>query len=117
MPLWLTSTQTTSHIVEKSESDDSHSDTMEDVPLKIEVRLYKGSVKELSLKALCQVIDEFLGQFAEIDDPHTVLSSIQAQQSLYRVLLDSAVQTNFQILASKDMGHAVVRASTSREPI
>ncbi|OWY95241.1 hypothetical protein PHMEG_00034803, partial [Phytophthora megakarya] len=76
--------------------------------------VYQGKVEELTLKDLCAVIDEFLGTFDSTCDPDCILSTIQAQPSVHRALLDTAVDGNFQHLRAKAFGHAVLRESSYR---
>ncbi|KAG6612343.1 uncharacterized protein IUM83_10601 [Phytophthora cinnamomi] len=82
------------------------SDTVEQIQ---NSSVYQGSVEELSLKDLCSVITEFLGTFDSNTDPDSVVSAVQAQPSLHRVLLDSASPGNFLSLRAKAFGHAVLR--------
>ena len=76
--------------------------------------VYQGSVEELSLTDLCTVIDYFLRNFDSASDPDTVLSSVQAQPSLFPALLDTKAASNFQLLRAKVFGHAVLRVAATR---
>ncbi|KAI9990431.1 hypothetical protein PInf_021402 [Phytophthora infestans] len=76
--------------------------------------VYQGNVEQLSLKELCAVIEDFLGSFSLVTDPDTLLSTVQAQPSLHRVLLDSKAEGNFHHLRTKAFGHAVLRELTTQ---
>ncbi|KAE9189975.1 hypothetical protein PF002_g24896 [Phytophthora fragariae] len=57
---------------------------------------------------------EFLGSFNSDSDPDKTISSIQAQPSLHRVLLDTKAPGNFLALRAKAFGHAVLRELSTR---
>lgn len=71
--------------------------------------VYQGSVEKLSLKDLCAIIDDFLKSFDSLSDPDEIMSTVQAQPSMYRVLLDTKASNNYQQLRAKAFGHAVLR--------
>jgi hypothetical protein len=77
--------------------------------------VYQGNVEQLSLKELCEVIENFLANFATETDPDSTLATLQAQPSLHRVLLDTKEPGNFQHLRGKAFGHAVLRVVSTRE--
>ncbi|KAI9910666.1 hypothetical protein PsorP6_010167 [Peronosclerospora sorghi] len=77
-------------------------------------KVYQGNVEKLSLKKLCSEIEQFLGSFDSSTDADNVMSSIQAQPSLHRALLDSASEENFQHLRHLAFGHAVLRVASTR---
>ena len=77
--------------------------------------VYQGLVEHLTLHELCDVIDEFLRTFDSETDPDNVMSTIQAQPSLMRVLLDTKASGNFQYLRAKVFGHAVLRVAATRQ--
>ncbi|KAE9334532.1 hypothetical protein PR003_g13470 [Phytophthora rubi] len=68
----------------------------------------------MSLKNLCLVIEDFLGSFNSDSDPDKTISSIQAQPSLHRVLLDTKAPGNFLALRAKAFVHAVLRELSTR---
>ncbi|ETN04261.1 hypothetical protein PPTG_23662 [Phytophthora nicotianae INRA-310] len=76
--------------------------------------VHQGNVEQLSLQELCAVIEDYLGSFCSLTDPDTVLSTVQAQPSLHRVLLDSKAEDNFHHLRVKAFGHAVLRELSTR---
>ncbi|KAI9990780.1 hypothetical protein PInf_018349 [Phytophthora infestans] len=76
--------------------------------------VYQGNVEQLSLQELCAVIEDFLGSFSSAMDPDTVLSTVHAQPSLHRVLLDSKAVSNFHHIRSKAFGHVVLRELSSQ---
>ncbi|KAL7996331.1 hypothetical protein Plhal703r1_c40g0139641 [Plasmopara halstedii] len=47
-------------------------------------------------------------------DPDILLSTVQAQPSFHRVLLDSSTEGNFHHLRTKAFGHAVLRELSTR---
>ena len=63
--------------------------------------VYQGSVEHLTLHKLCDVIDEFSRTYDSETDPDNVMSMIQAQPSLLRVLLDTKASDNFQYSARR----------------
>ncbi|KAL7680671.1 hypothetical protein Plhal304r1_c064g0152241 [Plasmopara halstedii] len=63
--------------------------------------VYRGNVEQLSLKELCK-------------DPDILLSTVQAQYSPHRVLLDSSTEENFHHLRTKAFGHAVLLELSTR---
>ncbi|CEG41106.1 uncharacterized protein PHALS_11271 [Plasmopara halstedii] len=64
--------------------------------------VYRGNVEQLSLKELCK-------------DPDILLSTVQAQYSPHRVLLDSSTEENFHHLRTKAFGHAVLLELSTRQ--
>ncbi|UIZ28542.1 hypothetical protein KXD40_009205 [Peronospora effusa] len=77
--------------------------------------VYQGSVEELTLKELCAVIDDFVSTFDSTHDPDSVMTTVQAQPSLLRVLLDTKAKGNFHHLRAKVFGHAVLRVAATRD--
>ena len=51
--------------------------------------VYQGSVEESTLPELCTVIDEFITEFDSTHDPDSIMTTVQAQTSLLRVVLDT----------------------------
>ncbi|CAI5720168.1 unnamed protein product [Peronospora effusa] len=60
--------------------------------------VYQGSIEELTLKELCAVIDEFVSTFDLTHDPDSVMTTLEAQLSLFRVF-----------------GYAVLRVAATRD--
>ena len=58
---------------------------------------------------MCAVIDDYLKYFDSLSDPDEIMSTVQAQPSLYRVLLDTKTSNNYHHLRAKAFGHAVLR--------
>ena len=79
--------------------------------------VYQGLVEELTLPELCAVIDEFVTEFNSIYDPDSVLTAVQAQPSLLRVVLDTKAVCNYHHLRDKAFGHVVLRVAATRDHI
>lgn len=77
--------------------------------------VYQGSVETLTLHELCAVIDDFLETFSSVQDPDSVLSTIQSQPSLLRALLYTKAIGNLWPLQAKVFGHSVLRVAATRQ--
>ena len=59
------------------------------------------------------MIDEFVTEFNSIYDPDSVLTAVQAQPSLLRVVLDTKAVCNYHHLRDKAFDHVVPRVTAT----
>ena len=63
------------------------------------------------------MIDEFVTEFDSTHHHDSVLTAVQAQPSLLRVVLDTKAVCNYHHLRDKAFGHVVLRVAATRDHI
>ena len=69
----------------------------------------------MALPELCTAIDEFVTEFDSTHDPDSIMTAVQAQPSLLRVVLDTTTFGSYHHLRAKAFGHAVLRVTATRD--
>ena len=69
------------------------------------------------LPELCAVIDKFITEFDSTHHHDSLLTAVQVQPSLLRVVLDTKAVCNYHHLRIKALGHAVLRVAATRDYI